>query len=112
MQQSPIFSRTHDLLLWLIPATCKFPRQQRFVMAEAVQRTALALQAQLIAAAYAAQPRERLRQADVTLATLRAHLRLCRDLELLSLAQYAHGARLVNEVGKLLGGWLKTQAPS
>ena len=41
MKQSPIFTKTYDLLRWLIPQTVKFPRQQRFVLAEAVQRTAL-----------------------------------------------------------------------
>ena len=46
MKQSPIFTRTYDLLRWLIPATIKFPREQRFVLAEAVQRTALAWQEQ------------------------------------------------------------------
>ena len=35
-------------------------------------------------------------------------LRLCRDLELLSLGQYAHVIRMVSEVGRLLGGRLKS----
>ncbi|MBM3853528.1 MAG: diversity-generating retroelement protein Avd [Verrucomicrobia bacterium] len=108
MKESPIFTRTYDLLRWLIPATVKFPRQQRFVLAEAVQRTGLRLQEQLIEAAHAPQPLPALQQADVTLTKLRMYLRLCRDLELLSLGQYAHVARLVNEVGRLLGGWQKS----
>ena len=41
MQQSPIFTKTYDLLTWLLPATTKFPREHRFVMAKAVQETAL-----------------------------------------------------------------------
>ncbi len=41
MKESPIFARTHDLLLWLIPQTLKFPRSQRFVLAKRVQDTAL-----------------------------------------------------------------------
>ncbi len=41
MQQSPIFSKTYDLLTWLVPATTKFPREHRFVMAHKVQETAL-----------------------------------------------------------------------
>jgi hypothetical protein len=96
------------MLRWLLPATVKFPRQQRFVLAAAVQRTALALHEQLIEAAYSARPQADLQRADVTLAKLRFYLRLCRDLELLSPGQYEHAARLVSEVGKLLGGWLKS----
>ena len=50
MKESPIFSKTYDLLLWLIPLTVKFPRSHRFVLAEAIQRTALQFQEQLIEA--------------------------------------------------------------
>jgi hypothetical protein len=109
MKESPIFTRTYDLLRWLLPATVKFPRQHRFVLAEAVQRTALQLQEDLLEAAYSKRPQASLQQADVTLAKLRLYLRLCHDLELLKLSQYEHVAGLVDEIGRLLGGWRKAQ---
>ena len=107
MKQSPIFTRTYDLLRWLIPATVKFPRHQRFVLAESLQKDALRFQEQIIRAAYSPQPRPWLEDADATLAVLRTQLRLAHDLALLSRGQYRHAAAMVNEVGKLLGGWLK-----
>jgi len=107
VKQSPIFVRTYDLLRWLIPMTVKFPRQQRFVLAEAVQRTALRFQESLIEAARATDPLPLLHGADTDLTKLRFYLRLCRDLELMSMGQYEHAARMVNEVGRLLGGWQK-----
>jgi len=110
MKESPIFTCTYDLIRWLIPATVKFPRQQRFVLAEAVQRTALGFQEHIIEAAQAGQPRAALQQADIALTKLRFYLRLCRDLELFSLGQYQHAARMVDEVGRLLGGWQKSLA--
>jgi len=110
VKESPAFTRTYDLVRWLIPLTIKFPRPHRFVLASALQRTALLLQEQLLEAALSAQPQPFLRRADVTLAKLRLYLRLCRDLELMSLGQYAHGARLLSEVGRLLGGWLKKES--
>jgi hypothetical protein len=112
MKESPIFTRTYDLLRWLIPMTVKFPRQQRFVLAEAVQRTALGFQERLIEAARASDPLPLLRQADTELTKLRFYLRLCQDLQLMSLGQYRHAAGMVNEVGRLLGGWIKSSAPS
>jgi hypothetical protein len=107
MKESPIFSRTYDLLCWLIPVTIKFPRQQRFVLAERVQQTGLDLHERLIEAAYSDDPMPALKQADVTLAKLRFYLRLCRDQELISLEQFKHVARMVTEIGRLLGGWMK-----
>ena len=108
MKQSPIFARTYDLLRWLLPMTVKFPRHQRFVLAEAVQRTALRFQERLIEAARAPEPIPVLEQADTDLTKLRLYLRLCRDLELMNVGQYEHAARMVNEVGRLLGGWFKS----
>ena len=108
MKESPIFVRTYDLLNWLIPHTLQFPRQQRFVLAQAVQQAAFALHEQLVQAAYATEPLPWLRQADVTLTRLRIYLRLCRDWKLLSLRQHAHAAGLVDEIGKMLGSWIKS----
>jgi hypothetical protein len=77
-------------------------------MAAAVQHEALRLQELLIEAAHQRAPTERLTAADSELDKLRTHLRLCRDLQLISLGQYQHVARLLVEVGKLLGGWQKS----
>jgi len=105
MKQSPIFVRTYDFLRWLIPATVKFPRQQRFVLAAALQRSGLAFQERLIEAALRPQPESSLGEADVELTKLRFYLRLSHDLELLGEKQYAHAAGLVDEMGRLLGAW-------
>ncbi len=93
-----------------MPATTKFPREQRFVMAKAVQETALRFQEDLIEAGVAhGRTRGRtLMQADVELTKLRFYLRLCKDMKLLKLNQYRHVAEMVAEVGRLLGGWRKT----
>ena len=108
MKESPIFSKTYDFVAWLIPLTVKFPRQQRFVMAAALQREALRFQELLIEAAHQRAPAAHLLAADAELDKVRTHLRLSRDLELINGGQYAHAARLLVEIGKLLGGWKKT----
>lgn len=107
MTQSPIFAKTYDFVAWLIPLTVKFPRQQRFVLANTLQREVLRFQELLIEAVHH-PPLERLTAADAELDKLRTHLRLCRDLQLISFGQYEHAARLMTELGRLLGGWQKT----
>lgn len=110
MNESPIFSKTYDLLLWLIPATTKFPREQRFVLARAVQETALHFQEDLIDAGLSGGKTQfrALARADVNLTKLRFYLRLCRDLGIITPRQYQHVAAMVTEVGRLLGGWRRT----
>jgi hypothetical protein len=110
MKQSPIFSKTYDMLAWLLPVTVKFPRQQRFVMAAALQREALHFQELLIEAVHQPNPRSILRSADAELDKLRTHLRLSLDMHLISPGQYEHVARMLTEIGKLLGGWISSLA--
>ncbi|MEM7112993.1 MAG: diversity-generating retroelement protein Avd [Chloroflexota bacterium] len=110
MQQSPIFSKTYDLIKWLIPTTTKFPREQRFVLAKHVQEAALTFQESIIEASmsHGRSRKQSLQKADINLTKLRFQLRLCQDLQLISPRQYRHAAEMVAEVGRLLGGWQKS----
>jgi hypothetical protein len=51
MPESPLFTRSYDLLRWLIPAAIGFPRTHRFVLSERIQGQALDFHEALIAAA-------------------------------------------------------------
>jgi hypothetical protein len=108
MQESPIFTKTCDLLQWLIPATLKFPKDQRFVLAKRVQDTAFNFYGAITAAGLSPRKRPHLEQADIELQRLRQYVRLSHDLKFLSIKQYEHAAKMIVEVGKLLGGWQKS----
>ena len=110
MSESPIFVKTYDLLRWLAPKTTGFSRQYRFSLALPLLEHAYALQRHLVQAAKAGQKAEVARyltQADVELTLLRYKIRLSRDLNLLQLGSYEHASRLIDEIGRLLGGWQK-----
>ena len=108
MNESPLFSRTYDLLLWLLPQVTKFPRTHRFGLGERVTHQALDFQELLLAAGLSKRDRETLLlQADIKLAQLSHNIRLCKDLELLKLNQYEHVSKILVEIGRLLGGWQK-----
>ena len=106
--ESPIFTKTYDLLAWLLPATAKFPKQQRFVLARQIEEAAFAFHRGLHRARVA--PREALAEADLQLAMLRTYLRLACELRFFSVNQYEHAARLVEELGRLVGGWKRRAA--
>ncbi|MCR4326800.1 MAG: four helix bundle protein, partial [Candidatus Roizmanbacteria bacterium] len=40
---------------------------------------------------------------------LRILLRLTKDLRFMSIKQYAHGAQLLNEIGRILTGWMRVR---
>jgi 23S rRNA-intervening sequence protein len=110
MEPSPLFSRTHDFLVWLLPRTESFPRSQRFVVTKRLQDAALDFQELIVDAegARGAQRLDRLRQADAALGKIRLYLRLCREWGWLTPGQYQHAAQMIAEMGRLLGGWIKT----
>lgn len=66
MHESPLFVKVHDLLVWLIPITLKFPREHRFVITQQVQQTAFELQARLLDARHGLNPAVSLRRAGST----------------------------------------------
>ena len=116
-KQSPIFVKTYDLLLWLLGRTARFPKNERFRMARRVEESAFAfydliLQAGRLGNDRARDKRRLLLRADLELDRLRLSVRLCQDLKLLSFKQYAFCAEQLVEIGRLLGGWLKTVSGS
>ena len=108
-QESPLFSRLHDLLLWLTQRVEKFPRSQRFLLGSRLLDSGFACHAALIRARKVATPlrAEALLQADIHLETTRQQLRLAFELRCLTPDQFEYGARLIKEVGRLLGSWRK-----
>jgi hypothetical protein len=109
MPDSPIFARCDELVLWVLRATVKYPRPYRAALGKATQEAVLLLQRQLVAAARRKDKRQALQAADEALHELRLLLRQGQALDLLTLRQYEHAARLVDEVGRLIGGWRKQQ---
>ncbi|MBV6467498.1 MAG: hypothetical protein PGMFKBFP_02861 [Anaerolineales bacterium] len=107
MEESPIFTKTYDLLLWLIPATMKFPKEQRFVLAKRIQDTAFDFQEALLAAGMGMERTQRLQDADVLLRKLQVYIRMSVNLKFITVRQYEHVSKMTVEIGKILGGWRK-----
>lgn len=109
--QSPLFVKTYDFLLWLLPLTLKFPKAQRFLLAERLGKMALDFYDLILEAVTDPQNQiENIQKADRLLAKVRLYIRLSHDLECMSTGQFEHAARLVDELGRLLGGWIRKQA--
>ena len=108
-----IFTRTYDFVSWLIPLTLNFPRNQRFVVTSRLQTAALAFQERLVEANSRRGPLRAasLRDADAELVKVRLYLRLCGRWEWMTSGQYQHASAMVAEIGRLLGGWMKTVMP-
>ncbi len=106
-----IFSRTFDLLEWLLPKAERFPRVYRSTLTQRLMDAALDLQ-ETLAAAESREGRSRvsaLRNADAALGRLRIYLRLAHRWRWLSDGQYEHVSAMTAEIGRLLGGWVRSE---
>lgn len=103
----PALEKCYQFILWLIPTVEKFPRGQRFLLGDRIQRTALEVMEGLVEATYTSQCGPILRRVNLALEKLRFLFRLAKDLRYLDLRRYEHVARSVDEIGRLVGGWIK-----
>jgi four helix bundle protein len=108
-RQSPIFSRTSDFILWLLNHTEKFPKSERFRMAKRLEDSVFSFYELLIEATRSTKKKRYLLvRADVELEKLRLYVRMSQQRKLTSISQYQFVSNALIEIGKLLGGWLKT----
>jgi hypothetical protein len=107
-QELAVIRRTYDLVKWSCGHTSKFPRNHRFVLGERIERRLYDLLETRIQARYTRDRQALLRQANLRLEVLRFHMRLAKDLQCLKVKSYGHAARAIDEIGRLVGGWLKS----
>ena len=108
LQNLVIFQKLYDLILWMYPLINKFPKKQRFVLGQQLENTLLEILKNIIQANQERERLETLKQASIDLDKFRILYRLAKDLKFMSIKQYQFGAEKINEVGKILGGWLKS----
>jgi len=102
-----VITKMYDLVRELTGRVRKFPRDFRFVLGDRILHGAYDVLDLLIEAKYNRQRGGLLTRANVRLEQVRFQLRLAFDEQLLAIGGYEHVARMQNEVGRLLGGWLR-----
>jgi hypothetical protein len=103
----PAVEKTYQFVLWLIPTVQKFPKSQKFLLGDRIQTTALNVLEGLIEATYTKARRSLLSGVNVQIEKLRFLFRLSVDLRYLDLRRYEFAARNLDEIGRLVGGWLR-----
>lgn len=105
----PVVTKMRDLLTWLLERVAGFPRSYRFVLGERIGNLALDVLEKLLEATYSAQKRAVLQRANLDLEKLRHLLRSAFELKCINIRQYEYVAYEIDEVGRMVGGWIKQQ---
>jgi len=107
LKDIPIFHKTYELMLWLYPQVNKFPKNQRFVLGQEIEKTGLNFLKLIIRANYNQEKSQFLKEASAEINVLLILIRFSKDLHFLSNRQYEFAALQINYISKMLGGWLK-----
>ena len=102
-----ILTKLQDLLVYLIPQLNKFPRDQKFVLGDRIETKLLDVQEDCLRAYYSRDKRGHLLEANLQLEVARHLVRLANALKLFSNHTYGLLAEKMDEVGRMIGGWLK-----
>ena len=102
-------AKWYDYVKWILDRVDGFPKNQRFVLGTRLADAVLEVMELLAEATYARGPAKAqlLAKANRRIESVRWLVRITKDRNLLSAAQFAFSARSVEECGRMVGGWLK-----
>lgn len=105
----PIIQKTYDLIRWYVPHLNRLPRDHKFMLGNRLIEGLYELLDGLIYARYSNEKVTRLESLNSLLDVIRYQTRLLKDFELLDLRRYEFVSRLIDEIGRNLGGWIGHQ---
>lgn len=103
-----IYQKIYDFTLYVFPIINRFPKSQKFVLGQQIENCLINLTKQIIHANKLRNKISKLYEIDIELEKLRFLIRLTKDLKFINVERYGHFCKLTDEIGKLLGGWLKS----
>lgn len=110
MQEFKILQKTYDMIIYGNICLKNFPKSERYALAADIKKSMYELLRLLIEANKKYYKKTTIQQLDVELETLRIYIRLASDPKLmyLPLRKYENWAKMLNEIGRMIGGWLKS----
>lgn len=103
-----ILQKVFDMIQYAYPALAQYPKSEKFSLVTDIKHILDEMLELTIEAQKRYFKKTTLQELDVTIAKLKAYLRLSFILKFLPTKKYEVWSGMVVEIGKMLGGWLKT----
>lgn len=104
-----VIERAYELVVWLSQHLEKFPKSYKFTLGERMGNRCYEVLELLIEARYSRERQPLLRRVNLHLEVLRFQCRIAKDTRCWSVENLGAAARKIDEVGKLVGGWMRRQ---
>lgn len=86
----------------------KFPKEYRFGLGKTMESIYLKFLSCIIEANATTDKKPYQKEANICLEQTRIYIRLCKDLKIISSKKYINLCKRVDEIGRMLGGWIKS----
>ncbi len=103
----PLFVAWSEALDWILDVVEKHPRSVRFSLAGRIADLSLDVMEAIVDSIYATQRRHILQRANLSIEKLRVLFRISHRRRYISGRQYEHVSGLLDEAGRMIGGWSK-----
>ena len=97
-----------DMMQYAYGAIAQFPKSEKYAMGTDIKRVMDEMLELVIEAQKKYYKKTTLQDLDVAIAKLREYVRLAMELKFLPFKKYEVWSAMNTEIGKMLGGWLKT----
>ena len=111
-KELPAVQKAYDLAKDVLPRIGKFPKNNKISLGERINQNVLEILELLINASYTKNKLTLLHDANLHLERLRFLLRLSTELGAISNKGYIHLIKIVDDLGRQVGGWIKKLIPT
>jgi four helix bundle protein len=103
-----IRQKCEDLIIYGYGALRQFPKSERHVLSQEIRATMLAILRLIIVANRRYFKKTTMQELDAELDILRSQIRIAMELQFLPFQKYEVWSRHVDEIGRMVGGWMKS----
>lgn len=109
MEELKILQKTYDMIKYGNLALLQFPKMERYALAGDIKRCMYKILELIIRANKTRNKKPVLYEIDVELDILRTFIRFAadKDTKYLPIRKYEYWSKLLSEIGRMLGGWIK-----
>lgn len=107
-QDLKILQKSYDMIKYGYSALRQFPKSERFTLAANIKQSMYTIIHLIIRANKRFHKKTTLQDIDIEIENLRYLTRLAMELGFLPFKKYEYWSKQINEIGRMLGGWMKS----
>ena len=109
MEELKILQKTFDMMEYAYKALAQYPKGEKFSLVADIKRCMDLIMERIIEANKKYYKKTTLQELDVEVEKLKAYIRLSHKLGFLPAKKYDLWSGQAVEIGKMVGGWIKSQ---